>query len=539
MERKSFAVGAVDALGRKLPLEAKKRADKKVGLFYFLWNGEHGNPDELKVQNISDILRKDPQAGYKPDDKIWGTEPVLYYWGKPIYGYYLSREKWVMSKHVELFVQADIDFLLFDTTNAFTYPDVAISLMEVLEDGRKQGFKVPQIGYFTNSYAGETAQRIYEEIYKKNVYPDLWYCVDGKPLLITHEGECSAEIKQFFTIREAQWPIEPDRENAFPWISFIMPQTVYYDKDGNHGVISVSPAQHPQLSMGDSALYGETGNRSRSYYNGENHITDDSKLYGYNYQEQWNMAIESDAETVFLTGWNEWTMNRIQGSKERPILFVDNADEEYSRDIEPMDGALQDNYYMQTVSNIRRFKGYDADLYSVRIIANNSDIFEQAEAVPEICPFHPAVTLRQFPGYEKMCFEDFSAVNRFVSLKLLQDEKNVYFLASTEESLLPWKQGVEVRLFCSDEKNKYLVRIESATQEVNILSVINGKENRIGKADIIFQENNIAVELPKVLFHNIIYFQWTVSDIPIENTMDLYLHGGCAPVGRFKFAAKL
>ena len=69
MERKSFAVGAVDALGRKLPLEAKKRADKKVGLFYFLWNGEHGNPDELKVQNISDILRKDPQAGYKPGDK--------------------------------------------------------------------------------------------------------------------------------------------------------------------------------------------------------------------------------------------------------------------------------------------------------------------------------------------------------------------------------------------------------------------------------------------------------------------------------------
>ena len=77
-----------------------------------------------------------------------------------------------MSKHVELFVQADIDFLLFDTTNAFTYPDVAISLMEVLEDGRKQGFKVPQIGYFTNSYAGETAQRIYEEIYKKK-------CVSG------------------------------------------------------------------------------------------------------------------------------------------------------------------------------------------------------------------------------------------------------------------------------------------------------------------------------------------------------------------------
>lgn len=232
-------------------------------------------------------------------------------------------------------------------------------------------------------------------------------------------------------------------------------------------------------------------------------------------------------------------MNRIQGSKERPILFVDNADEEYSRDIEPMDGVLEDNYYMQTVSNIRRFKGYDADLYSVRIIENNSDIFAQAETASEICPFRPAVTLRQFPGYEKMYFEDSSAVNRFVSLKLLQDQKNVYFLVSTAESLFPWKQNVEVKLFCSSGENEYMVCMKSAEQETDIFSVINGEENKIGKAKIIFREYDIAVVLPKELFHNMIYFQWTVSDIPLKSIKDMYLHGTCTPVGRFKFVAKL
>ena len=36
----------------------------------------------------------------------------IYYWGEPLYGYYLSRDPWVMSRHVELFVEAGIDVLI-------------------------------------------------------------------------------------------------------------------------------------------------------------------------------------------------------------------------------------------------------------------------------------------------------------------------------------------------------------------------------------------------------------------------------------------
>ena len=40
-----------------------------------------------------------------------------------------------------------------------------------------------------------------------------------------------------------------------------------------------------------------------------------------------------------------------------PIVFVDLADPNNSRDIEPMRGGFGDNYYMQLCEFVRRYKG--------------------------------------------------------------------------------------------------------------------------------------------------------------------------------------
>src|SRR5699024_8182482 len=37
--------------------------------------------------------------------------------------------------------------------------------------------------------------------------------------------------------------------------------------------------------------------------------------------------------------------------------FIDQYNQEYSRDIEPMKGGHTDNYYYQMMANIRRYKG--------------------------------------------------------------------------------------------------------------------------------------------------------------------------------------
>jgi hypothetical protein len=57
-----------------------------------------------------------------------------------------------------------------------------------------------------------------------------------------------------------------------------------------------------------------------------------------------------------VTGWNEWIAGRW-GKPDGPLVFVDQLDQEFSRDIEPMRGGHGDNYYLQLVANVRRYKG--------------------------------------------------------------------------------------------------------------------------------------------------------------------------------------
>ena len=82
-------------------------------------------------------------------------------------------------------------------------------------------------------------------------------------------------------------------------------------------------------------------------------------LYGHNVAEQWERVLREDPKFIFLTGWNEWFADRFDefAGIRQPVMFVDEFDQEHSRDIEPMQGGHGDNYYYQMVSYIRRYKG--------------------------------------------------------------------------------------------------------------------------------------------------------------------------------------
>ena len=125
---------AVDALGRPTPDHEAgaplPRENRLVGLFYFLWLGECGHH---KPYNVSEIVAADPEAGYKPDSDVWGGVGVYHHWGEPFYGYYYSNDEWVVRHHMKLIMQAGIDFLFFDTTNAVMYEHNAKLVMRVLQ----------------------------------------------------------------------------------------------------------------------------------------------------------------------------------------------------------------------------------------------------------------------------------------------------------------------------------------------------------------------------------------------------------------------
>lgn len=342
------ALCATDALGRKLPTQAQAgalRQDRVVGMFYFLTHGAYG-PDARGPADVTKILKEHPEAIWDFDHPAWCDGAPLY-WGEPLFGYYYLDDKWVLRRHIKLLTMAGVDFLVFDTTNRKTFFPQVRGILEVLEEYRREGFRVPQIAYYTNTKSGETVNEIYEDLYKPGLYPELWFRWEGKPFIIGAKEECTPEQQEFFTFRAPQWPTEHKKPLACPWIDFERPQRAWTGPDGENEIVPVSVAQHPNISFGDAAFYGEPSTRGRNFHGCANDKTPEAILYGYNMAEQWERAIALDPKMVFFTGWNEWTAGKIRGDADRPVLMVDQANCEYSRDVEPMRGGFFDNYYME------------------------------------------------------------------------------------------------------------------------------------------------------------------------------------------------
>ena len=353
---KNMPVCAVDALGRRMPepgISSTERENSTVGLFYFLWLCCHNK----KLYNISEITDADPEAGYKTDDPKWGGIGDMHYWGEPFYGYYSMDDEWVIRRHMKLIMQAEIDFLFFDTTNAVIYEPVCHRVMKVLQEYARQGFKIPKVMFYTNTRSGWTVQKIYEEFYKPGLYRETWFEIDGKPVIIAIPGECSDEVREFFNIKLSQWPNEPTKQGGWPWMDFEKPQRIFENLQGEPESINVSVAQHPQIRFGDSVMYGETTNCGRAWHDGDNDKGQNAWIKGLNLAEQFERALETHPPIVLVTGWNEWIAGRWQGPPERPIMFVDCANYEFSRDIEMMRDGYFDNYFMQLISYVRQYKG--------------------------------------------------------------------------------------------------------------------------------------------------------------------------------------
>ena len=334
---------------------------KLVGLFYFLWLGEHGRNGPY---DVTKILKADPDAGKKPESALWGPWGAYHHWGEPLYGYYFSCDEWVVRRHMKLIMQAGIDFLFFDTTNAVIYKQNAMLVMRVLQEYHDAGWRIPKVMFYTNTASGKTVRRIYDAIYKPGFAKDTWFALDGRPVIVAKEEDCDDETKAFFTIVKSQWPNERAKKGGWPWMDFTRPQRVFPGEKVAKSVMNVSVAQHPTCRFGDSVMYGEKGNWGRAFHNGANDPAPGAWTKGYNFQEQWNRAHEAKPDIVLVTGWNEWIAGRWRRKDrpDRPVMFVDCANFEYSRDIEMMRGGYGDNYFLMLRDNVRRFKGLSDDV---------------------------------------------------------------------------------------------------------------------------------------------------------------------------------
>lgn len=435
---------ATDALGRPLPTPDEAgppRADRFVGIFYFLWHNQRDGRSSLwdGPNDVAKILQRDPDALGKPDSPLWGPIGMYHYWGEPLYGYYLSTDPWVLRRHAHLLADAGIDTLIFDTTNAVTYPDVYQKLCEVFSEVRQEGEPTPQIAFMVNTEAGKTAEKLFADLYRPGRFRELWFHWQGKPLLICDPEQASAELREFFTLRRAHWPFEMvNTPRAWHWEAAYPQPYGYTDDPARPEQVNVSVAQNLRQSDGKVTNMSEGNARGRSFHDGKMDPASDAVNHGYNCQEQWERVRELDPPFVMVTGWNEWIAGRW-GQKGGPIVFVDQFSQEYSRDIEPMTGGHGDNYYWQLVANVRRFKGVPRPpaASAAKTIRMAGPFAQWSDVAPEFRDHLGETLPRDFDGSAGLHYTNRTGRNDLATCKVARDAENVYFYVHTRAPMTP------------------------------------------------------------------------------------------------------
>lgn len=187
---------ATDMLGRSLPgfeETGPVKEDKIVAMFYFLWLGRHGEEGPF---DVTKILAQDPDAMQKKDSPLWGGMYVPHHWGESIFGYYVGEDEYVLRKHAQMLGDAGVDVIVFDVTNQLTYPESYRPLCKVFNDVRASGNHAPQIAFLTPFWSPKkVVHELWNDLYSKGEYEDLWFKLDGKPFILADPALISESIE--------------------------------------------------------------------------------------------------------------------------------------------------------------------------------------------------------------------------------------------------------------------------------------------------------------------------------------------------------
>jgi len=271
--------------------------------------------------------------------------------------------------------------------------------------------------------------------------------VNGSPeighlsLDLSYVLDSGRRLGDFFTFRKPQpsYFEGPTKPNMWSWLE-VYPQHVFKSSDGHKEEMSVGVAQNAVGTRLGSL--SEPDSHGRNWHAGSNDKESGSVDHGLNFQEQFERALKEDPEFVFITGWNEWIAGRFDefAGVKNPVMFVDEFNQEYSRDIEPMVGGHGDNYYYQMVSFIRRYKGvrqlpFASPMKSIDIA---SDFSQWSDVGPQYRDDRGDTAHRDHVGWNSSTwYVNSTGRNDFVSMKVARDKDFVYFYAQTKDPITP------------------------------------------------------------------------------------------------------
>ena len=573
----------VDGLGRSSMeyKDAGATKDKKVGIFYWTW---HYNFAGIKPTNVQLILDEYPEARNDYNHKIWKKNNVgTYFWNEPLFGYYQETDDYVLRKHAELLADAGIDFVLFDCTNQdLVWEPAYINLLEVWSQARAEGVKTPQIGFMMPFWDQKNTcselKQIYKRIYKAGLYQDLWFYLDGKPMVMCIDDSLDRsdpyenEIYNFFTFRQGEPDyFKEDHDNTWWGWLHVYPQALYKKPDGKVEMTTVGVAQNADYermclsSMNGPHNMGRGFSMQKDYsytynYRGKDIVCSSSMenahYYGINLQEQWDYAQSVDPEIVFVTGWNEWIAGRNEEWGGVKNGFPDQCDDANSRDIEPSKGNLKDYFYYQLVNNVRRFKGMSTPV--TQKTAKTIDITAGTGAwnddgITVYTDYLNDTYVRDnAKGWSTLKYNNPGTRNDIVKSKVTYDDNNVYFYVETAADITARTDENWMRLLLdmqaatADSKDweefEFIVGRETGTDSTLALEKSTGGWNweKVGDVRYTVSGKVMQVEIPRSLIgldaeEFTFNFKWCDANLTDGDILTTYTDGDAAPGGRFTY----
>lgn len=559
-----------------------------VGIFYFLWLSQAS-----VTTNVDSYIEDGNVEAVLTGDEV-GMAPAFTYWGEPMYGFYQVEDEWVVRKHVELFINAGLDFICFDCTNNDFYQAAAKTVLDVLLEYAEMGYDVPRAMFMTNSDSTLMTENIYNAFYRRDTYDAVWFYGNGdKPWIISSYAGSDANILDRFYFKPAQWPNRSYNENGFPWISWHYPQETYTDRENDYTIMSVSVSQHTGIggSLSDAGVTGinfsisglfapynydtlsdslkarVSSETATKYYNynwgrGYSHETGsndyDSALANVNFEEQWDSALQNeDVNLVFVTGWNEWI---AQKQSKDPLLgssygyFVDTFSTEFSRDIEMMNGGYLDNCYLQLVANIREYKGvgYGTQVTRNATVAKGTDLFDLSNwsAAPVYKDLVGETEPRAALGAGGNYYTNDTGRNDIQEVRVASDEEYVYFLVAAAEDITA-KEAADTRwmnVFIGIEGAEggwnglqYVVNRSLDGTTASLDKIENGAYASVGTAATVVSGRYMLVQVAKKSLgiegdEFGIVFKVTDNLQKDFDVTDLYTNGDAAPIGRINYS---
>ncbi len=562
----------VDALGRTFSTMSKQNG-KQVGMFFAGgFSGEYaaGNYDCTKILAMENGLKllTDPKS-YDPEiSPVW--QP--HWWSEPIWGYYNQLDTWVVYRQLQMLAMANVDYICFDVTNTLNdwYADFTKStnsfgvFMRAVIDLKKQGWDVPEVMFMTHSHSIETVKFLYKNLYKKGLYKDAWYYYKGKPLIAAYSTveldleeaasrndstykteDYTAEERAFFSFKESQWPQESFKDNGLPWMEWTYPAKVHND------TINVTTAAHPAVPMSFSLTRKNWLNWGRGYDPIKKVNVSANVAKGSFYQATWDTALKSNASMVFIGEWNEWCSSKQMWDGE--YMLCDEVNEEYSRDIEPMKGGFGDNFYMQTIQNIRKFKGVDGKAAGTKKTIDINKSADQWKDVSTVWrSIGTAAPARDSLGLcDETRYTQAAARNNLQEIKAANDGSNLYLYIRTEKAITDYDGKSEnwMNVFVGTGTiaqkgwNGFEFVIGRKPQKNGTTSVekldANGKGTSVGTAQYTVDGNVMQVKIPLSVLGSAaksgVYVKAADGIDSPKDIMDYYISGKTMPYGRMAY----